>query len=180
MRPYLFHVTTLARQLFDTINGDFARTKPLSEAAVLNFLGSLSKPHSMLSLILDRIDMITTAPDSSPPAALDDSSFEGIVRASAYGDCFGFSGLVLPFYRELQYRGTNDAAPQSKRTRARMQTLRTQAHAMTVFGARELARGIRYLPKIHYSPVHWSTIRAWAEFVADEADADASSPPSPE
>ncbi|KAJ7916102.1 hypothetical protein B0H13DRAFT_1871549 [Mycena leptocephala] len=170
MAPYMFHLTTLARQLSDTIAGDFARTNPLSEVAVLNFLGSLSKIHSTLSLLLDRIDMVTTPPGNNPPATLEDASTDAVARAAAYGGSFGFSGLVLPFYRELQYRETSDGAPQSERTRERLRLLRAQAHDMAVIGARELARGIRYLPKIHYSPVHWCTIRAWAEFAVEEAD----------
>ncbi|KAF8206053.1 hypothetical protein K438DRAFT_1963827 [Mycena galopus ATCC 62051] len=180
MRPFMFHVVSLSRQLYDTIAGDFSRLNPLSELAVLNFLDFLSKLHCVLDLLLDRIDMVTTPPGTSPPTILDDASIDGVARASAYGACFGFSGLVLPFYRELQYRELADATPQSERTRERMQVLRTQAHDMAVVGARQFARGIRYLPKIHYSPVHWATSRAWAEFVIEEADSDGGGALSPE
>ncbi|KAF7368704.1 Zn(2)-C6 fungal-type domain-containing protein [Mycena venus] len=154
MRPYLFHVTSLARQLFDTIAGDFARINPLSEVAVLNFLDAISKLHSILSLLLDRIDMVTTAPGAHPPPVLDDASVDAVARAAAYGG----------------HRETSDGTVQSERTRERMMALRAQAHDMAVIGGRVLARGIRYLPKIHYSPVHWATTRMWAEFVVEEAD----------
>ncbi|KAF7378102.1 Zn(2)-C6 fungal-type domain-containing protein [Mycena sanguinolenta] len=180
MRPYMFHATRLSRQMYDTITGDFARINPLSEVAVRNLIDSLSKLRSILDLLLDRVDMVTTPPGSNAPTILDDSSIDAVARASAYGVCFGFSGLVLPFYRELQYRETIDSTPQSERTRARMQALRAQAHDMAVLGLRELARGIRFLPKIHYSPVHWPTIRAWAEFAAEEADMEGRGPLSPE
>ncbi|KAJ6480313.1 hypothetical protein C8R45DRAFT_1005156 [Mycena sanguinolenta] len=180
MRPYMFHATRLSRQMYDTITGDFARINPLSEVAVRNLIDSLSKLHSILELLLDRIDMVTTPPGSNPPTVLDDSSVDAVARAAAYGVCFGFSGLALPFYREMQYRETTDTTPQSERTRTRMQTLRTQVRDMAVLGLRELARGIRFLPKIHYSPVHWPTTRAWAEFAVEEADIEGRGPLSPE
>ncbi|KAJ7119728.1 hypothetical protein C8R44DRAFT_878130 [Mycena epipterygia] len=87
-----------------------------------------------------------------------------------YGAIVGFTGLVLPFYRELELRGTDDAQ-QNPRTRERMRMLRTQAHEMAVLGGRGLARGLRYLSRIHYTPVLWSNLYQWAEFCADEADA---------
>ncbi|KAF7348581.1 Zn(2)-C6 fungal-type domain-containing protein [Mycena venus] len=169
MKSYMFNVTTLARQLLDEITGDFARSSPLSEAAVLNFLNSLSKLHSILSLLLDCVDMFTTTtPGMTPPA---DANIDALLITAAYGVCHGLSGLALPFYRELQYRETcGGGAPQSERTRGRLQALRTQAHDMAVLAGRELARGIRYMPKVHYAPVHWATIRAWAEFVVEDAD----------
>ncbi|KAJ7347740.1 hypothetical protein DFH08DRAFT_152950 [Mycena albidolilacea] len=180
MRPYMFHVTSLSRQLYDTITGDFARTNPLSEVAVLNLLDSLYKVHSILSLLLDRIDIVTNAPGANPPVVIQDASIDVVARAAAYGGCFGFSGLVLPLYRELQYRDISDATPQSERTRDRMRMLRGQVHNLAVLGGRELARGIRYLPKIHYSPTHWATTRMWAEFVAEQAELDGGAPLSPE
>lgn len=159
---------------------DFARTNPLSEVAVLNLLDSLSKVHSILSLLLDRIDIATNAPGANPPVVINDASIDAVARAAAYGGCFGFSGLVLPLYRELQYRDISDATPQSERTRDRMRMLRGQVHNLAVLGGRELARGIRYLPKIHYSPTHWATTRMWAEFVAEQAEMDGGAPLSPE
>jgi hypothetical protein len=136
--------------------------------------------HSILSLLLDRIDMNITAAGTNPPATLDDTSVDAACRAAAYGACCGFSGLVRPFYRELVYRESSDGAPQSDHTRERLRILRAQAHDMTVIAVRVLARGIRYLPKIHYTPTHWSSMPAWAEFAADEADMNGGAPLSPE
>ncbi|KAF8217707.1 hypothetical protein K438DRAFT_1795513 [Mycena galopus ATCC 62051] len=160
-KTYMFHVTTLARELVEEITGDFARTKPLSQVAVLNFLDSLSKVYSVLILLLDRVDILIAAPAISPPAVMDDSNLDVLAVTAAFGACFGFSSIVLPFYRELQFRETGDGAPTRERLRA---------HDMAVLGGREIARGIRYLPNIHCSPVHWATIRSWAEFAAEEAD----------
>ncbi|KAJ7119730.1 hypothetical protein C8R44DRAFT_982384 [Mycena epipterygia] len=176
MQPYMFHVTCLARQLSEKINGDYPRLSPLSEAAVIEFLSALSLLHSILSLMLDRIDTVissATSRNRSQNQAIflgDSPNIESIARACAYGAIVGFTGLVLPFYRELELRGTDDAQ-QNLRTRERMRVLRTQVHEMTTVGGRALARGLRYLPTIHYTPVLWSNLYQWAEFCADEADA---------
>ncbi|KAF7334474.1 Zn(2)-C6 fungal-type domain-containing protein [Mycena venus] len=170
MKPYLFHVTDLARQLSEQIAGDYARVNPLSEGAVIKFLSSLSLMHSVLSLLLDRVDAaITSATDNDSPFILEDTNVDVVARACAYTAAFGFTGLVLPFYRELEYRENSDVV-QNQRTRDRLRLLRAQAHEMTVQGARELVRSLRYLPKIHYTPVHWATISAWAEFCVQEAE----------
>ncbi|KAJ6589264.1 hypothetical protein B0H19DRAFT_234778 [Mycena capillaripes] len=174
MKPYLFHVTSLARQLSETIAGDYARVSPLSEGAVIKFLSSLSLLHSVLSLLLDQVDAaITSATDNQSPFILEDTNVDVVARACAYAAVFGFTGLVLPFYRELEHRENTEHTVQSQRTRDRLRLIRMQAHEMTIMGARELARSLRYLPKIHYTPVHWATISDWAEFCADEADSGA-------
>ncbi|KAJ7799149.1 hypothetical protein B0H14DRAFT_2617347 [Mycena olivaceomarginata] len=54
-----------------------------------------------------------------------------------------------------------------------------QAHGLVVLGARNLACAIRYLPKIHYAPAQWATIRQWAKFAAEEAEME-TAPLSPE
>ncbi|KAF7368702.1 Zn(2)-C6 fungal-type domain-containing protein [Mycena venus] len=134
-------------QLPETLHG----STPLSEVAVLNFLDAISKLHSILSFLLDRIDMVTTAPGAQPPPALDDASVDAVARAAA--------------------TARQATAPSRASARGeRMVTLRAQAHDMAVIGGKVLAKGIRYLPKIHYSPGHWATTRMWAEFVVEEAD----------
>ncbi|KAF7345301.1 Zn(2)-C6 fungal-type domain-containing protein [Mycena sanguinolenta] len=152
VRPFLYHVISLSRQLYDKITGDFARTRPLSEVDVLSFLDSLSKMYSILSLLLTYIDKTTPVPGPT-----------------AYALTLAFSGLVLPFYRELQCRenGSTDDTPQDKRLRV----LREQSHDVAALAGQEFARGIRYLPKIHHLPFQWHTVLAWAEFVVEEADA---------
>ncbi|KAF7345296.1 Zn(2)-C6 fungal-type domain-containing protein [Mycena sanguinolenta] len=97
-----------------------------------------------------------------------------IPGSAAYVLTLAFSGLVLPFYRELQYRENHsmDDTPQKKRFRL----LCEQAHDVAVLGGREFARGIRHLPKIHYFPFHCATVLAWAEFVVEQADARGDTP----
>ncbi|KAJ6533026.1 hypothetical protein B0H19DRAFT_1187152 [Mycena capillaripes] len=172
MRPCFYLKQSLEVRIINLKPISYARSSPLSEAAVLRFLNSLSMMHSILSLLLDRIDMVAGPRGSAPPDGSEETSVVALMRACG--------GLVLPLYRELQYRETSDGVPQSERTRERLRTLRVQAHDMAVLGGREFARGIRYLPKIHYSPVLWATVRAWAEFCCDEADADGRTPLSPE
>ncbi|KAJ7149215.1 hypothetical protein C8R43DRAFT_952056 [Mycena crocata] len=58
MKPYCFHVTSLARQLSDTIAEDYVRLNPLSEGAVINLLSLLPLLHAVLSLLLDRVDTV--------------------------------------------------------------------------------------------------------------------------
>ncbi|KAJ7820335.1 hypothetical protein B0H14DRAFT_3147137 [Mycena olivaceomarginata] len=171
MKPYLFHVTYLARELSEKIAGDYARVNPLSEGAVIKFLFSLSLMHSVLSLLLDRIDAaITSATANDSPFILEDTNMDVVARACAYAVAFGFTGLVLPFYRELEHRENSENKIQNQRTHDRLRLLRAQAHDMAVQGAREVVRSLRYLPKIHYTPVHWATISSWAEFCAEMAE----------
>ncbi|KAF8130423.1 hypothetical protein K438DRAFT_861815 [Mycena galopus ATCC 62051] len=173
LNSFLYHVIDLARQLSETISGDYARLSPLSESAVLNFLSSLSLMHSALCLLLDHVDQAIYSTTESSPFVLEDTA-----RTCAYGAIFGFTGIVLPFYRELEYRETCDNELQNQCTYDRLGFLRAQAYEMAVLGAHQMARAIRYLPRIHYTPVHWSTIYGWAEFCAEEAESGA--PLSPE
>ncbi|KAJ6472670.1 hypothetical protein C8R47DRAFT_1145805 [Mycena vitilis] len=166
---FLYHIINMARQLSDTIAGDYARLSPLSEGAVINFMSCLSLMHSVLSLLLDHLDRsIGAGLKHDYPFVFD------ILPTYAYIAIFGFTGLVLPFYRELEYRETrNDHAEQCPSLQDRLRFLRLQAHEIAILGAREQARAIRYLPRIHYMPVHWSTIHAWAEFFAEEVETGA-------
>ncbi|KAK7018459.1 Zn(2)-C6 fungal-type domain-containing protein [Favolaschia claudopus] len=168
---FLYHIVNYARQLIETISGDYARLSPLSESAVLNFLSALSLMHSVLALLLDHVDRVIANNDQTSPFVLEDTA-----RTCAYGAIFGFSGLVQPFYRELKYREASEAGSQTQSTYDRFRFLHAQAHEMAILGARQIARGIRYLPKGHFTPVHWSCIFGWAEFCVEEMESGA--PPS--
>ncbi|KAJ6452235.1 hypothetical protein C8R45DRAFT_1040969 [Mycena sanguinolenta] len=168
LTSFLYHVVDLSRQLSETIAGDYARLSPLSENAVLNFLTSLSLMHSVLCLLLGHVDQVlaTTTPNDSP-LILEDTA-----RTCAYGAIFGFIGLVFPFYRELEYRETISGQAQ-RHTYNRPSFLRAQAYEMVLLGVQEMARAIRYLPKVHYTPLHWNTIYSWVEFCAEEIESGA-------
>ncbi|KAJ6562231.1 hypothetical protein B0H19DRAFT_1143874 [Mycena capillaripes] len=164
MNAYAFHVVCLARQLSETINGDFARLSSLSEAAVIKFLSGLGLLQGVSSLLLGRVDAaVGPAPYNRAPIRYEDGTADSMARACAYGLVMGFITLVLPFYRELELRG-DEGEP---RTRERMRLFRMQARDMAVLGVRELASALRYLPRVHYMPLNWRTIYPWAEFCAE-------------
>ncbi|KAJ7159737.1 hypothetical protein C8R46DRAFT_373673 [Mycena filopes] len=169
MTPYLFHVPTLARQLYDSVIGDYARAHPLPSPDVERLLRAFTTMHAVLTLTLTRIDAVLAA--SCEP----DGGAEMLARAYAYGNVFSFSGLVLPFYQALRER-YHPTTPNSTSTAANSEPLayatehERRAHDLARQGLNLLARGMRYLAPIHYSPVHWASIRAYAEFGAEEAD----------
>ncbi|KAF7342336.1 Zn(2)-C6 fungal-type domain-containing protein [Mycena venus] len=166
MKPYALHVVSLARQLSETINGEYARLNPLSEAAVIKFLSSLTHLHSIASLLLTRVDAsVGATPDDRMPMRYEDGTADTMARACGYGVVIGFISLVLPFYRELELRG-DEGEP---RTRERMRLFRMQARDIAVLGLHELARALRYLPSLHYTPLNWRIIYPWAEFCAERA-----------
>ncbi|KAJ7484960.1 hypothetical protein B0H11DRAFT_2279609 [Mycena galericulata] len=161
---YLFHIPCLARELSDTINGDYARVKPLSERAVMRFLTNLSVLHSIISLLLDRMDEILPPPVNDTLFRVIDEA-DSVARRCVYAMVLAFASLVLPFYREIEERADPGTwAPE------RVQALRVQARDMAILGARVLVRGLRYLPALHYTPVHAETVLSWAEFCAEDAD----------
>jgi hypothetical protein len=116
---------------------------------------------------------ISSAGDDSSALSiflLERGNLASVARACTYGLIFGFCSLVLPFYREFEHR---DREMQNPHTRGRLQMLRTQAHSMALLGAHVLARAIRSLPAIHYTPVHTNIVYAWAEFCLEQPDGDA-------
>ncbi|KAJ7238126.1 hypothetical protein B0H12DRAFT_100514 [Mycena haematopus] len=165
MKPYCFHVVCLARQLYVEINGDYPRRNPLSEAAVIKFLSSLSLLHSAASLLMARVDAeIGPSPCTRTPIRYGGRSVDAPTRSCGYGVIAGFITLVLPFYRELELRG-DEGEP---RTRERMRLFRMQAREIAALGLHEFARALRYLPHLHYMPANWRIVYLWAEF-CDEA-----------
>ncbi|KAF8197728.1 hypothetical protein K438DRAFT_1759853 [Mycena galopus ATCC 62051] len=178
MKPYMFHITALARQLWTTITGDHLQPSPLSESAVLQFLSALSLNHAIVSHLLALADAALAASASAPidhPLVVDRMA-EGssnTVRGCAYGIIMGFTGLVLPLYRELEKRqnvdtGARDLA--SSYAHDRMRLLRAQAHQITVIAVRELARAIRYLSAVHFVPVQRKTVCDYVRFALDDAE----------
>ncbi|KAJ6550238.1 hypothetical protein B0H19DRAFT_1237205 [Mycena capillaripes] len=159
------HVINMCRDLSDTIAGDSARIKPLSESAVINFFSSLYLMHSTLSQILDHVDrIIATAVENNSSFVLDN-----IYRTHLHTLASSGLPVLSPFYRELDFREMDEGAVQGQHIHERLRLLRIQAHEMVTLGARELAHAIRYLPEVHHIPVHWITIYEWAQFCAEDA-----------
>ncbi|KAJ7688867.1 hypothetical protein B0H17DRAFT_1067735 [Mycena rosella] len=176
--PYFFQITCLARQLWETITGDRARLNPISEAAIIQFLASLSLMHGILSRLLDRCDPIiifTPAPTNHNYFLGEDDGAR--YRRTAAGLIIGFTGVAFPLHLELKHRERvasatgSDSPDNTPHAQERMRLLRNQAREMAALGARELARGLRYLPSIHYPLITWSALRDYAQFALDQAEA---------
>ncbi|KAJ7267333.1 hypothetical protein C8J57DRAFT_1717722 [Mycena rebaudengoi] len=164
MRPFAFHIISLARKLYETIIGDYPRSHPLSEAAVIDFISSLTVLQSILSILLEPLDTMILC---SPPP--DDAVFNGVgstviasARACGFSIVLGFTQLLLPFYRELEWR-TNaaDAAVGNQYSHARLLLLRNQMHETVVVGAGLFGKGIGYLPPmVHQAHTQWAALAA--------------------
>ncbi|KAF7342315.1 Zn(2)-C6 fungal-type domain-containing protein [Mycena venus] len=167
MKPYTFHCVSLARQLSETINGEHARLKPLSETAVITFLSSLTLLHSIASLLLARIDAsFGPVPHNRIPMRYPDNNIT--TNHACEFIVTGLASLVLPFHRELELRG-DEAEP---RTRERMRLFRMQAREIAVSCLHEFASALKYLPPLHYTPLIWRTIYPWAEFCVQSTPVD--------
>jgi hypothetical protein len=153
---------------------DYARSHPLSEAAVIGFISSFTILQGILSILLEPLDAMIL---SSPP--LSDAVFNGVrssaaaaARACGFGIVLGFTGLLLPFYRELERRtSAADAAVGNQYSHARLLILRNQTHEMVVLSAGLFGKGVGYLPPmVHQAHTYWAALAAWAEFCLDDAD----------
>ncbi|KAJ7290446.1 hypothetical protein C8J57DRAFT_1275901 [Mycena rebaudengoi] len=174
-KPYAFHVTVLARQLYETITGDYARLRPLSEAAVISYISSLTALQSILSILLEPVDTMVLT--SSPPMSGvfyngAHCTVNSMARACGFSLVIGFTDILLPFYRELELRvNADNTAGSNKHAHARLLLLRNQAHEMAVLGARLFGKAIGYLPPlVHRAHTQWVSFAAWAEFCLDEAN----------
>ncbi|KAF7329099.1 Zn(2)-C6 fungal-type domain-containing protein [Mycena kentingensis (nom. inval.)] len=181
IRPYLYHVTTLSRQLSETIAGDHARLEPLAEGAVLRFLTSMTMLQSAMALLVERVDSVLEndprIQTPQPAITIEGTSADAGIRAAAYGVVFSYAGLILPFYRELELRavwGVQSTTTDTTAARERMRLLRSQTRSLCLEGAREFAKALRRLPRVHYgpTPVQWRLVSSWAEFAVEEAEAE--------
>ncbi|KAJ7186119.1 hypothetical protein C8R46DRAFT_1026004 [Mycena filopes] len=165
LQPYIFHVVCLARQLYESLNGDLARLKPLSEPAVINFLSALTTLHSILSTLLDRIAASITAaalanPLTPPPARGDPATVDSMARACALGIVVGFASLALPFHRELELAVRLPIEP---RARERMRVFGAQARGFVGDAVREIARVFRWMPGVQFPPTSYRALCALVE-----------------
>ncbi|KAF7343905.1 Zn(2)-C6 fungal-type transcriptional factor [Mycena venus] len=183
--PDLFHVTRLARDLYEKITGDFARRHPLDEGSITEFISSLDHLHSIRSLIFDRED--ENYPGDSlfnPSAQRRDVHLN--LRSCAYIMTFSRATLVLGLHRELVRRAaiSSSSSPAIGLAAAdhwaaeRLVLLRRQVSEMADLALGEIARGLRTMPSLpHIAHLHRDNVVAWAEFCLDEADAAGSVSP---
>ncbi|KAJ7512851.1 hypothetical protein B0H11DRAFT_2182185 [Mycena galericulata] len=176
IRPILFHVTRLSRELSLKITGDHARRLPVSEASVINFISALAILQSIASLCFTQVDFQV---DPSPfilsgirPVHL--RSIDEHVRSCASAISMGFTGLVLALHHEMEYRATADTCDgtHSQWELGRTALLRQQAHAMASAAVEDVGRTLKLMPwPPHIMHVGWSGIHGWALFCLNEADA---------
>ncbi|KAJ7494269.1 hypothetical protein B0H11DRAFT_2003928 [Mycena galericulata] len=176
VRPFIFHITRLCRELYDKISGDYARRHPIAEAAVINFIASLEILKSMISLFFgDDFPAGDPIPgwfsDGRQKPYADDAEN---IRTCAFAMSVGFTGLALALYREMEYRTAAEecARIQTQSQWARIAVLRRQAQDMAARAVDDVPRTIPLLPSPpHMMHVSWTGIVGWAEFCLDEADA---------
>ncbi|KAF7373847.1 Zn(2)-C6 fungal-type transcriptional factor [Mycena sanguinolenta] len=181
MRPYMFHVTRLARELYETITGDFARRHPLDERAITEFIASLNHLHSIRSLVFDQEEQVYPGDSLFSPA---DSRQRGVhlnLRSCAYIMAFSRATLVLGLHRELVRRFAlsppplTTAPPVEHWKAERLALLRRQVGEMADLTVEDIARSLRLMPSLpHLAHVQLRAVLGWAEFCLDEADAKGS------
>ncbi|KAJ7728965.1 hypothetical protein DFH07DRAFT_782085 [Mycena maculata] len=183
VRPFFFHVTRLARELYEKITGDYARRHPISEASVINFISALTTLRSIVSLLFTQIDFqVDPNPVSKDLSGVRPADrIDEAVRSAIFGMSVGFTSLVLALHREMEYRAVADSRDgiQSEWTLARTALLRRQAHSLASDAVEDVARTFKLIP---YPPqtmhLGWNGIRGWAEFCLNEADAAGGIPPA--
>ncbi|KAF7374249.1 Zn(2)-C6 fungal-type transcriptional factor [Mycena sanguinolenta] len=183
MRPYMFHVTRLARELIDS-TPDFARRHPLDERAITEFITSLNHLHSIRSLVFDQEEQVYPGDSLFSPAEQKKRGLHLNLRSCAYIMAFSRATLVLALHRELVRRFALSpppltTAPPTEHWRAeRLALLRRQVGEMADLTLEDVARSLRFMPSLpHIAHVHRRTVLGWAEFCLDEADAKGSVTP---
>ncbi|KAJ6600167.1 hypothetical protein B0H10DRAFT_2083516 [Mycena sp. CBHHK59/15] len=177
LQPFLFHVTRLARQLSDTITGDYARRNPLSETAIIDVLSSLTLLHSICSVLFNnRNDNPQTEADpiyffADPHAPL---TQDMELHACEHLVTFGRATLVLTLHRELVLRVPPSMdAISTQWVHERLALLRDQAREQVGFAAVEVADALRRLPSLpHLTHLERDIVLDYAQFCLDEADAN--------
>ncbi|KAF7343909.1 Zn(2)-C6 fungal-type transcriptional factor [Mycena venus] len=178
IRPYLFHVTRLARDLYENITGDFARRHPLDEGSIAEFISSLNHLHSIRSLIFDREDENYRVDSLFCPSA-QKRGLQLNLQSCAYIMIFSRAALVLGLHRELVHRAAISSsspaigpATVDRWAAERLALLRRQVSEMVDLALGEIARALRTMPSLpHLAHIHHGNVVAWAEFCLDEADA---------
>ncbi|KAF7340405.1 Zn(2)-C6 fungal-type transcriptional factor [Mycena venus] len=184
MQPYLFHVISLARQLYEKIIGDFPRRHPLNEGIITEFISSLTHLHSIWSLIFNHDEEpnpINPGSDTSffaPSPQKRDTQLN--IRSCAYIMTCSLATLALALHRELVRRAAislslpppGGVTVGDQFAAERLTLLRRQAREMASITVTDVARGLRSMPSLpHITHIQHNAVVAWAEFCLDEADA---------
>ncbi|KAJ7794399.1 hypothetical protein B0H14DRAFT_2923298 [Mycena olivaceomarginata] len=175
IRPFLFHVTRLCRELHDKIRGDYARRHGIAEAAVINFIASLEILKSMISLFFGQDNFPACDPiphwfsDGPQKPYADDAEN---IRTCAFAMSVGFTGLALALHREMEYRVAAEEGTGKQSQWTRTTVLRRQAQDIAARAVDDVLCTMPLLPSpAHIMHVGWTGIVGWAEFCLHEADA---------
>ncbi|KAJ7653722.1 hypothetical protein DFH06DRAFT_1204537 [Mycena polygramma] len=193
IQPYLVHVTRLARQLYETITGDFARRQPLDESAITSFISALTLLQSIRCLVFE---FDAEGPDAGDFFCLAPQK-RGMylnLRACAHIMTFSRATLVLALHRELVRRapsapssshaqhgssssasaGVGDTAMGAGEQWAaeRLSLLCRQVREMAEQTVQALASELRSMPSLpHIAHLQRGMLADWAEFCLAGADA---------
>ncbi|KAF8214417.1 hypothetical protein K438DRAFT_879651 [Mycena galopus ATCC 62051] len=178
MRPYFFHVTRLARELYETITGDFARRHPLDERAITDFIASLNHLHAIRALVFDHEEEIYPSDALFCPTPTQ-RGLRLNLRSCAYIMTLSRAALVLALHRELVRRAAL-ATPQSVPalgnevtavdwTAEGLALLRRQVQEMANITMTDVARALRFMPSLPH--LQRGNVIAWAEFCLEAAEA---------
>ncbi|KAJ7626991.1 hypothetical protein FB45DRAFT_920451 [Roridomyces roridus] len=183
MLSYMWHVSSVGRELWENIIGDYARLHPLSETATIKLFASLSLFRTLVALILDRVDAAVSTNNNDCGSYVIthgplDVGVCNLARSCGYGVAFGFSSIALALYTELNRRVSEGMREFSSspfvldatvtQAQTRLGLLRDQARGIALESVRFLARAIPYFPNGRYTPVQWPIIYACAELCAEE------------
>ncbi|KAJ7626666.1 hypothetical protein DFH06DRAFT_735945 [Mycena polygramma] len=180
--PYMSHVTTLARDLYDKISGDYARRHPIAEVSVIKLLSSLSILQSILTLILDQLQISSSGEQqfcTSPRHPLVRSE-EDNLRSCVFAMSVGFTSLVICLYREIEYRASTEVSKtQTRWLQERTAVLQRQVHEMASVTVTDVARTLQLLPSLsHLTHLGWGSIHEWSQFCLTAALTTGSVPPA--
>nr|GAT51255.1 predicted protein [Mycena chlorophos] len=176
VEPFMFHATRMGREFFETVSGDFARRRPVSELAVRKLLDELTTMQALMSYCFTGVDFpdeTSLQEDASRP-----ETSPGI-RGCTFGMSIMFTGLTIVVYDELKLRSreairelpssvSSNHAPWSS---SRLALLQSQARSLALSALPDIIRALKLqMFPLYGLVVMWTQIMRWAEFCADEAD----------
>jgi hypothetical protein len=146
----------------------------MAEAAVIQFLSSLSILQSILTLVLTQPEFFATGDllfYESPVQSPQNRRQSDKVRACMFAMAIGFTGLVLSLHKEIEYRVSTDPPTlQNRWIQERMGTIQRQVHEMASLAVGDIARALQLLPSLpHLNHIGFSTIQDWADFCLAES-----------
>ncbi|KAJ6626758.1 hypothetical protein B0H10DRAFT_1998414 [Mycena sp. CBHHK59/15] len=188
-RPFMFHVTRLARDLFENITGDYARRQPLSDTAVMRFLAELTTLRRIRELVLSELesallhehdadgDSVATRPFFYMPHPARRAHGENL-RAIAHAMTVGYTSLVLALHEEMVFRSGQQladcAGDDAMWVRERIALLARQVQELAQRTVREVVRGLEHLPSLpHLTHLYAGGLHGWARLcLEDDTDPD--------